>query len=52
MKRLLYGMRKASSGWEEDYAGMLVQDWFMRGKLSTNSFLEQNYGIKGSGAWI
>ena len=28
LKRLLYGMRKAASGWEDDYARRLVEDGF------------------------
>ena len=30
LKRWLYGMRKAASGWEEDYARRLVEDGFRR----------------------
>ena len=35
MKRWLYGMRKAASGWEDDYARRLVEDGFRRGRAAS-----------------
>ena len=34
LKRWLYGMRKAASGWEDDYA-RLVNDGFQRGRAAS-----------------
>ena len=38
MKRWLYGMRKAASGWEDDYARRLVEDGFRRGRAASTIF--------------
>ena len=38
MKRWLYGMRKAASGWEDDYARRLVEDGFQRGRAVSTIF--------------
>ena len=38
MKRWLYGMRMASSGWEDDYARRLVDDGFRRGTAASTIF--------------
>ena len=38
MKRWLYGMRKAASGWEEDYTRRLVEDGFRRGTAASTIF--------------
>ena len=35
LKRLLYGMRKAASGWEDDYARRLVEDGFRLGRVAS-----------------
>ena len=38
LKRWLYGMRKAASGWEDDYARRLVDDGFRRGRAASTIF--------------
>ena len=38
LKRWLYGMRKAASGWEDDYARRLVEDGFQRGRAASTIF--------------
>ena len=38
LKRWLYGMRKAASGWEDDYARRLVEDGFRRGRAASTIF--------------
>ena len=38
LKRWLYGMRKAASGWEDDYARRLVEDVFRRGRAASTIF--------------
>ena len=38
LKRWLYGMRKAASGWEDDYAAKLVGDGFVRGVGASTVF--------------
>ena len=38
LKRRLYGMRKAASGWEDDYARRLVEDGFRRGRAASTIF--------------
>ena len=36
---LLYGMRTAASGWEDDFAGSMVSDGFQRGRAAFNDIL-------------
>ena len=38
LKRWLYGMMKAASGWEDDYARRLVEDGFRRGRAASTIF--------------
>ena len=38
LKRWLYGMRRAASGWEDDYARRLVEDGFRRGRAASTMF--------------
>ena len=38
LKRWLYGMRKAASGWEDDYARRLVEDVFRPGRAAPTIF--------------
>ena len=38
LKRWLYGMRTAASGWEDDYARRLVEDGFQRGRAASTIF--------------
>ena len=38
LKRWLYGMRKAASGWEDVYARRLVEDGFQRGRAASTIF--------------
>ena len=38
LKRWLYGMRQAASGWEDDTARRLVQDGFRRGRAASTIF--------------
>ena len=38
LKRWLYGMRKAASGWEEDYARRVVEDEFRCGRAASTIF--------------
>ena len=38
LKRWLYGMRKAASGWEDDYARRLVEYGFQRGRAASTIF--------------
>ena len=38
LKRWLYGMRKAASGWKNDYAKRLVGDGFQRGRGASTIF--------------
>ena len=37
-EKLLYGLRKAASGWEDDNARMLVNDGFQRGRAASTVF--------------
>ena len=46
LRRWLYGMRKAASGWEEDYADKLVKDGFVRGKSAPTVFWNRSTGVK------
>ena len=39
LKRWLYGMRKAASGWEDDHARRLVEDGFRRGRAASTILL-------------
>ena len=38
MKRWLYGMRTATSGWEDDYARRLVEEGFRRSRAASTIF--------------
>jgi len=38
LKRWLYGMRKAASGWEDDYANKLIGEGFIRGVGASTVF--------------
>ena len=38
LKRWVYGMRKAASGWEDEYARRLVEDGFRRGTAASAIF--------------
>ena len=38
LKGWLYGMRKAASGWKDDYARRLVEDGFRRGRAASTIF--------------
>ena len=38
LKRWLFRMRKAASGWEDDYARRLVEDGFQRGRAASTIF--------------
>ena len=46
LRRWLYGMRKAASSWEEDYADKLVKDGFARGKSAPTVFWNRSTGVK------
>ena len=52
LRRWLYGMRKAASGWEEDYFEKLEAVGFTRGRgaPAADSILEQDDGGQGGGA--
>ena len=38
IEEMVYGMRKAASGWEDDYARRLVKDGFRRGRAAPTIF--------------
>ena len=46
LRRWLYGMRKAASGWEEDYSKRLEAEGFRRGKAAPTLFWNPRTGVK------
>ena len=46
LRRWLYGMRKAASGWEEDYSDRLLKIGFIRGKSASTVFWNKNTGVR------
>ena len=46
LKRWLYGMRKAASGWEDDYARRLVEDGFRRGRQLPRYFYHSKTQVR------
>ena len=46
LKRWLYGMGTAASGWEDDYAGRLVEDGFQRGRAASTIFYHPNTQVR------
>ena len=46
MRRWLYGMRKAASGWEEDYARNLESVGYKRGIAAPTVFFNKSTGVR------
>ena len=46
LKRWLYGMRKAASGWEEDFAAQFKEEGFERGRGSPTVFFNTRTGVR------
>ena len=50
LRRWLYGMRKAASGWEDDYARRLIDEGFIRGVGAPTVFFNPETMGEGGGA--
>ena len=48
LKRLLYGMRKAASGWEDDHARRLVEDGFRLGRAASTILYHPKTQVRGA----
>ena len=46
LKRWLFGMREAASGWEDDYARRLVEDGFQRGRAASGVFFHPKTQVR------
>ena len=46
LKRWLYGMRKAASGWEEDFAENFKKEGFRRGRGAPTVFFNKDSGVR------
>ena len=46
LKRWLYGMRKAASGWEDDHARRLVEGGFRRGRSASTIFYHSKTQVR------
>ena len=46
LKRWLYGMRKAASGWEEDFAAEFKEEGFERGRGSPTVFFNKKTEVR------